>query len=206
MPPFSTKSMLHVLRWSLPGGEKAHCGVRWHGTLAAPLDESTGLILHNKGLAMWDSLKVVYGNQTALVGTTARRLGFANNTEATYEFEVAPRPGTSSANALPHEVAVVASLRSATAGRSGRGRIYLPPPAVNMVGSDSRFVATSRQAFADIVADYCAPILGGEMTAVVASFTTSSYYSIVRVGVGDVFDAQRRRRTGLIEVYSTSDV
>jgi hypothetical protein len=198
--------MLHVLRWSLPGGETAHCGVRWRKTTDESYDAVTASLLSSRGTTLWDSLKVVYANETAYVGSTVRVMTPLNKTESTYEFQITPVPGTSTANPLPHEVAIVASLRTATAGKSYRGRIYLPPPAVTMVGEDARFVATSRQSFTDLIAAYLAPLPGVALLSVVASVTKGAYSPITEARVGDVFDAQRRRRNELIEVYSVAAV
>ena len=47
--------------------------------------------------------------------------------------------GTSTSNALPADVAIVVSLRSPVANRTGRGRFYLPQPTTNAITVSPRY-------------------------------------------------------------------
>lgn len=113
--------------------------------------------------------------------------------------------GTGVGNPLPQEVAVVLTLRTLTPGPSGRGRLYMPAPTVEQVGADARLITAAQ--------DKClASILAGLDYLVLANYVPILFTkakpnrSIVRADVGNVFDAQRRRRNKLIEVRVTGDV
>jgi hypothetical protein len=99
---------------------------------------------------------------------------------------------------LPQEVAVCCSLRTAQPGPGGRGRFYLPGPAVSTVTALGRLDSTTR----DGIADSVAAMLG---VAVAAAHPPVLFTpgvpdrEILSVDVGDVFDAQRRRRDALVE-------
>ena len=108
--------------------------------------------------------------------------------------------GVAAANALPADCALVVSLRSALATRSGRGRFYLPQPAASNLTSDGR-------ATADLVTDLIAALSAawaGYNTGVDRPVIYSPTFRVVRplvtFNIGDLFDTQRRRENKVAEV------
>lgn len=108
-------------------------------------------------------------------------------------------PGAAAAAALPGEVALVVSLRTPLANRSGRGRFYLPAPAVNAASGDGRVLnAAQTDIVAALEAAWATANAAGE-NPVVYSRTLRSVQSITSFNVGDLFDVQTRRQNSLTE-------
>jgi hypothetical protein len=112
-------------------------------------------------------------------------------------------PGGATGTPLPQEVAVVITTRTAQPGPSGRGRLFMPPPASSTVSQEGRLTSGNQltyvggftvmfQAMASATHD---PILHSKGRA---------DRLITRFDVGDVFDAMRSRRDKLIESRTTS--
>lgn len=113
--------------------------------------------------------------------------------------------GTASGNALPQEVAVVASLRTATPGPKGRGRMYLPPLSVSKCTVVGRVDAAAQANLSATVAAALGELNTGGFDPIL--FTPNqSDRPITSVDVGDVFDAQRRRRDKLVETRISTPV
>lgn len=107
-------------------------------------------------------------------------------------------PGVAVGSALPADCAVVVSLRTDLANRRGRGRFYLPQPAVGTVTADGRITQTAVDAIIAVLGtaftEYAA--LGNP---VVYSRTNRQFTTITRMVVGDLFDTQRRRENKTLE-------
>jgi hypothetical protein len=113
-------------------------------------------------------------------------------------------PGTKSAyKNLPTEVAVVVSLRTGLVSRRGRGRNYLPAPAVSEVADRGRLDHTRRDSMAAAYAAMLADVVSGATTysPAVVSTVGQELNNVVQIRLGDVFDVQRRRRDDLSESY-----
>jgi hypothetical protein len=106
--------------------------------------------------------------------------------------------GSDTGSPLPQEVAVVASLRTATPGPSGRGRMYLPPLGVNKCTTVGRVDAAAQANLAASVAAALGELNSGGFDPILFTPNTADRV-ITSVDVGDVFDAQRRRRDKLVE-------
>jgi hypothetical protein len=110
--------------------------------------------------------------------------------------------GTSSQAFLPFEVAVCVSLRTALAGRRHRGRFYLPPPIVGDVpaAENGKFQLGLQQNIADRVQvafnNFRVP---ANYVPVVFSKAGGSTTPINGIDVGNIPDAQRRRRNKMVE-------
>lgn len=209
MPDYPISFLRHTLLWNLPGGERAACSVHWNsGAGEISIDTTESAAFAARGLALWDAIKDRYSNQTFYVGSRLSIIGTDGKSHDTTEMGNSPSAGTINTHALPQEVAVVATLLSASGTKSGRGRIYLPAPARDQCGDGSRLESAARADFATNVAAYCADldIAASTYTACVASGVQSQLRPIIQVRVGDVFDSQRRRRDTLTEVYSVVGV
>lgn len=120
-------------------------------------------------------------------------------------------PGVGAGDSLPLQIALAVSLRTARSGPEGKGRFYLPAPAVAL-GADRRVtaeragtIAANMKAFVEHVdgafTQFGVP--GGNV--VVAS--SKGFLSVVTgVRVGRVLDTQRRRRGDMQEGYADATV
>jgi hypothetical protein len=108
-------------------------------------------------------------------------------------------PGSAEANALPADVAIVVSLRSPVANRTGRGRFYLPQPTTNALTAVGRLDETAQSTIVDaLTAAWTQANAAGE-NPVIYSRTQRATREITSFNVGDLFDTQRRRENALTE-------
>lgn len=109
--------------------------------------------------------------------------------------------GTRAGDLLPTQTSLVLTLKTALAGRSSRGRMYLPMLAQPLVAHQVpdliiEALADSMAAFLRAIDDMELPILN----AVVSSPTTSSAPRITQVQVDSLPDVQRRRANRATEL------
>lgn len=113
-------------------------------------------------------------------------------------------PGIATGSAQPADVAIVVTLRTILANRSGRGRFYLPQPAASTLTSTGRMGSAAQNTVLDAaVAAWTASASGG-IDPVVYSRTYNYTNTISTLGVGDLFDTQRRRENALNESRVTA--
>lgn len=202
---------LFYLRWQglLAGGERWNTGVHVSG--AGTIDDAfaaaglatgalwlgtgtaaTGIATHLAAEVTMSSY-VVYQLAASTLKATAKR-----------EADTA-LVGAGATASLPQEVAEVASLRTAGVGPSFRGRMYLPPTLAATVLTSGRLDSIVAGDLAASVAGALGVLLGASFTPVLASVGHADR-PITSVDVGDVFDAQRRRRDKLLETRTSVDV
>lgn len=130
----------------------------------------------------YDNLRV-YGYPTG--GPTAVSVGVA---------AIASGAGTGTGQSNPNQVSIVATLRTALAGRRNRGRMYLPANAANIIsGQLSSAQCTS---LATAVAAFFTDInsnAAGPQKVQVVSITGSVSNDVTDVSVDSKLDIQRRR-------------
>lgn len=120
---------------------------------------------------------------------------------------------TSDTNSLPYEVSPCVTLRTANATRRGRGRFYLPPPVRSQVGGDGVFNSTLAAsgsgsvvfAIGEAMTNFKAnnPAVPVVISKAGGTITTNA---ITSVEIGNIPDAQRRRRNRLNETRVTQSV
>jgi hypothetical protein len=102
--------------------------------------------------------------------------------------------GTSSSMSLPYEVSLAITLQTDHRGPSGRGRAYLPPPAVSQMSPHGVF-GSSAKAMSYILCQYVmAGITATPYVPVVVSRRRLLINEITSIHSGHVPDSQRRRR------------
>lgn len=102
-------------------------------------------------------------------------------------------PGTNVNNSLPQTMSVVCSLRSLLATKQGRGRFYLPCPAVNEVTSAGELVSGTQTGYVNsLLQAWTVATTAGEVP-VVYSRTSRGTVLVNRFGVGQVLNIQSRR-------------
>jgi hypothetical protein len=125
-------------------------------------------------------------------------------------------PGGDPGVPLPFQCALVVSLRTLFDGPTGRGRFYLPLPAVTVNGADGLITETRRDAIAassvtalnsmNTKLEAFAP--GLRIAVISAGSVTKSlppaFHKVNKVGVGKVVDTLRTRRNNLSEVMEYS--
>lgn len=112
---------------------------------------------------------------------------------------------------LPNQCSCVVTLYTATAGRRGRGRFYLPFTTSLDTGtgkiSDSNVatIANAAKTLVDNINNW--PGLDiGDTVMCVASNAGSALHDVTRIGVGNVVDTQRRRRGSEVEARTKMDI
>lgn len=103
-------------------------------------------------------------------------------------------------NPTPNQCALVASLRTASNTRSGRGRMYLPCNGVGAAAASGKLNISVTALTAAIAS------LMGYTLGQVASETQGQLRPVTVVKVGDVVDTIRARRSRLQEIYTQAAV
>lgn len=215
MPGLGKNAVKLVIRGTIQAVQTWSCGL-WVDTgigtavtqagLDAYLGECAALVA-----TWWTNLAALNASSTLLVGVDA----YHYTTPATHaDLQstmnlAATIPGTGSGN-LPGLLAQVASLRSATPGRSGRGRIYIPVTS-DVYENNGQLSAALTTAIptqtAQLIAGINAVVPGFDALSglvAVASFTRGDLYPIVRVQTGSVSEVQRRRVDQEQDIHNVS--
>lgn len=219
---FSTAHDLYTFHGKLPGGEDWSIGVRSDGgVLESPVTlTETALAAANRFAEMRNALATgnaqlnpaPWADGTTFEGVTARFVDVNGKTVS--QTDVRPTtamPASASAAYLPNQCCVVVTLLTAAAGRSAKGRVYLPllgNPILTdgRLGQAARVVSEFSRFLSSTLSDWQA--LTGQTAErwVVASRTNGDINPITAVRVGNVIDTQRRRRSSLPETYSNAAV
>lgn len=112
--------------------------------------------------------------------------------------------GVAAGDNLPAEVALVVSLRTPLANRSGRGRFYLPQMAALALAADGNVDATVQANVLDAALFAWEGANAAGENPVVYSRTNRTTQAITTFNIGDVFDVQTRRTNSLVEVRSSA--
>jgi hypothetical protein len=199
-----------ALRHDLLGGEHmvhtfhvagALVGTSWTA-LAAPLSVQDAA---TKAADAWNNnlgaQAAAWATSTTFRGCTATLLDSAGRAAEVAESVPTVLSSGSGTGVLPTEVAAACSLRTARAGRSYRGRVFLGGFSSNVVNSATgRIHATYLAQAHGVVLSFLRAMRTAGYTPVVLSTTRSEATPVTAVDMGDVFDVQRRRRNGLGEV------
>lgn len=102
---------------------------------------------------------------------------------------------------LPPGVAIAVTIRSSTAGPTGRGRFYLPSPSTATCSAQGRLTTAAFNTISGAVANGFTALAGltNSVTPCVYSRTHRVVHPGLKGDVGDVFDSMRTRRDKLIE-------
>lgn len=153
----------------------------------------------------WDNangIKTICRTGTALLNASSYLYGTGAVLMAQGAATIASDAGTGAFPA-PAFNALVVSLHSATAGRSGRGRLYLPAtsPASNATDGQATFTAvlgpvirTLLQALVRTYVLHGANVVGAP---VIASPLTDDYHTVTSFQINSLFDTQRGRQNRL---------
>jgi hypothetical protein len=125
-----------TLIWALEGARTAHNVLygRYSGAFAGTQTQANGILSALTSSAAYTDLCTFMPSGLGIAGVSLRDVNtrdqpIVNSNETAAQF------GTSVSAALPDEVAAVVTVRTARAGKSGRGRIYVPNFATNALGA-----------------------------------------------------------------------
>ena len=197
------------LEGALPGGERWATGHHFTGagTVGDVLTDavtSAGLLWNGNGSTI-PGLITHYTAATTLTSVVVYELDESSGKASARAEQGVTHVGTGTGSPLPQEVAVCATLRTATPGPRGRGRSFLPPPVVADVLATGRLDSLAAGDFAESLAGYLSNMVASSWSPVLFTPGIPSR-DIITVDVGDVFDAQRRRRDKLVETRTSAAV
>lgn len=98
---------------------------------------------------------------------------------------------------MPDQCTMVASLRTGRAGRSFRGRMYIPTPALT-ISNDSQVPSVNTVDIATRTATLITTINASSLGVVVMSATQTAATPVTAVQVNSVVDTQRRRTNKIV--------
>jgi len=165
--------------------------VQWNADLWAGATAGNGLEDHVTAEVGVDSVTTV--EITAATGVQTARVDTAQSID-----------GVAAGSALPADVALVVSLRTAQTGASHRGRFYLPQPAASEVTTNGRVAA-------DFITD-----LGTSLAAAWTTYNTATEFPVIysrtlrqsnavtSFDIGNLYDTQRGREAQVTEARTTT--
>jgi hypothetical protein len=125
-----------TIDWQLTNGRVAHNVLHgsFSGAYAATVATAQAMYANLVTTFTGSTLVAEIASTTSLTGITLRNISSPN--QPLVASTGAATPGTGTGNALPDEVALVGTLRTAFTGRAARGRLYQPgwAPTANGVG------------------------------------------------------------------------
>lgn len=204
----------NVVQWTLPGGDVAQLSIWVEYTGSPTAAQALARFQTNVVDTIWPSgaggLKPQYEGATILSQVETRVIDKLVNRVLTTAKASYSRAGTGSGNPLPGEVSPCVTLRTALAGGSHRGRFYLPATRVATTTTTGRLDATIlgtmltniQAALVAMNADVTFTLAN----VVIYSRTLTTTTEVITVELGDVFDAQRRRRNSLVESRTSAAV
>lgn len=216
--PFSSAHILYTFSGGMPGGDIWNFGLR----TAAVSTVSEEDLFAMAGQAGQDFISATTAapnglfrlNPTTLTFTSvvARHvtaLGVTDVQGAAANFSQA---GYAAGQLQPNQTALVATLLTPKAGRSGKGRIYLPMLALGgllddrMTGATQSDLAQQMSGFLSAMNQISTPTAGPFRIAVQSRKGAGIPAPVTGVSIGDVLDTQRRRRNKVKENYQIRSV
>jgi hypothetical protein len=199
-----------VLNWELPNGKVVHNVL--HGRVAGGFSATAGVAEAIRAAitsgADWTGYAAQLNDGVSLLGVSLRDLRAANM--PLVDSTGVAAAGTATGDALPPEVALVVTLRTAFAGRGFRGRVYLPGFDTASLDADGTATAGAISAARTFVQHVQTALTASGITLGIAQPARQAYTS-PRTGAAiparsativdvtnivtrnDVFDSQRRR-------------
>lgn len=206
----TANSLRLVMVGTLPGGDAVNTGF-WVRPETPP-ESLEDLILEmavaQTAVNQWlsDSSGDRFGQAwTELRGYYYQGGEFGSNATFVASLPIDTSPGSASGLHLPDQIAVVASTRTGLAGRSYRGRMYLPLNGL-VIQPTGQLSQTQVDAIRTYTTALLSACLAGSLTPVIVSATQSSAVPITTVVVDSVMDTQRRRRNKLVPVATSTGV
>ena len=124
-----------VLNWVQDDGKSAHNVMygRYTGAFAGTVAQANAITSALASGAQWSAMAAFMATTTGLTTVSLRDVNTPNNPVITATS--GGSLGTSASPAMPNEVAIVGTLRTAKTGPQNRGRLYIPGFATNALGA-----------------------------------------------------------------------
>lgn len=208
-PQVAARIVRDRITWALNGGtDIAQCNLHW----LSPSGADPALLAADTNAAttaLWSAIRGYFYTGVIWTGHDFSEIDPTNgHVLSTISGELPLTPaGSSGTNSLPPQISEVLTLRTALAGPSYRGRIYLPPMNTSVMTTSSQLSQTIAQTVASAWADYLqdAPA-ATDYGPIVWSKKGLFGSSVTQVEVGNTFDTQRRRRSSFVESRSSATV
>lgn len=211
--------MAEVLRVSykgtMPSGEEWSINPTYSigGDFGAPVSstQANTIAVAIAAIAVPTGLLAVMSSSCAVSGARVEARSLTGVLESIGEaVKGTPTPGSSTATPQSFQTSMVISLRTATAGASGRGRLYWPATGAALTNATLRipnasmatFLSASKTLLSGIQAAIDVTLDG--VSLAVWSRKNADLYPVTSLQIGDVLDVQRRRRDTAVETYSST--
>jgi hypothetical protein len=207
---------------TIPGGEIWTCGIRmrWPGFIPPFGDDMTGRLndAKNDVQAWFQKPETTISSKVFLTWCKLNQIGedglYANKATAFTHTYPTALAGASTNTMLPPQLSVVASMVTQTRGRSGRGRMYLPPGTIALLDptngqlypDKALGIATATKSLISDLNNWPGFDVPNSPVCAVISRKQNAAYNISAVRVGRVFDHQHSRRNALPEQYVSVNV
>jgi len=209
-----TQLCQNVITWTLPGGDIGQTSMWTKFTGTPTAAQALARFQTNVVDTVWPSgaggVKALHPTGCVLSNVQTRTINLGSGAVISTAAAAYTRAGTAGGNSLPAEVSVVMSLRTALAGASYRGRMYLPMPSTSSSSSAGRLVSgdqtTMVTQWSNAIIAMNADVSFGTCDVVIRSRKNASEEVVTSIDIGDVFDAQRRRRNALTESRTSAAV
>jgi hypothetical protein len=124
-----------TLRFSLESGKVGHVvlGGRYVGAFSSTVATATAIHTGLSTGGAWTALAAFLAASTQFIGVDIRNIAVKD--QAILSSSSVASPGTSASPALPNEVALALTLRTASTGPRYRGRAFIPGWATNALGA-----------------------------------------------------------------------
>lgn len=131
--------------FALEGGRIGHLVWygRYAGAFAGSVAQANAIMTALTTGGTWTALAAFWPPSTAITAVTIRNVGDPVNVFPEISSTNAAAGGTSASAALPNEVALAVTLRTAQAGKQARGRSFVPGWATNALGAGNVCAATT---------------------------------------------------------------
>lgn len=195
---------------NMPGGDIFMHGVHLStddGVLISAV-MARAIAAHTALLTTASGMQASFTTTTQWLGIIVEQIAVGDGSVIQTLVQSVSRAGTNVNPPLPGECAICVTFRTAEISRSGRGRWYLPCPANNTLTSTGRLITGNVTAIVTSMSAFFTALQSGLAggNAVVYSKKEAAVNAIVSFDVGDVIDAQRRRRNKLVESRAGASV
>ena len=149
-----------TLNWTLDSGRIGHCVLygRYSGSYAGTQTQANALMAALTTGGAFSALAAFWSTTQGLSTVSLRDVNTQDNPIVSSNAGVGV--GSSASPSLPNEVALVSTLRTAKAGRSGRGRMYVPCWATNALGAGNVAAAAAVTALNNWTATFTSALSG----------------------------------------------
>lgn len=131
--------------------------------------------------------------------------------ESLAEAVKSPATAGNGTNPHPYQTAIVCSLRTASSGARGRGRLYwnatgqsIATTDLRITGANATSLLSGFKTLLSAMEGIVDTVVGVPCALAVWSRTGASVAVVTELRLGNVLDVQRRRRDALIEAFSSS--